>query len=54
MTLWIWRLPPPGPFALACRPVRGLDAEGVVLDANAIREAASEGSAATADPGTCM
>jgi hypothetical protein len=42
MTLWIWPLPPPGPFALACSwPSRGLDAAGAVLDGNAIRAAAS-------------
>jgi hypothetical protein len=43
MTLWIWPLPPPGPVTLACSwPSRGLDEARVVLDADAVRAAASQ------------
>jgi hypothetical protein len=43
MTLWIWPLPPPGPVIVTCSwPSRGLGEASVVLDANAIRVAASQ------------
>ena len=43
MTLWIWPLPPPGPVTLACSwPSRGLDEAAVILDAAAVRAAASQ------------
>jgi len=43
MTLWIWPLPPPGPVIVACSwPSRGLGEASVVLDATAIRAAASQ------------
>ena len=42
MTLWIWPLPPPGPVLMTCSwPGQGLDEATVVLDATAIRAAAS-------------
>jgi hypothetical protein len=43
MTLCIWPLPPPGPVIVTCSwPSRGLGDTRVVLDANAIRAAASQ------------
>jgi hypothetical protein len=43
MTLWIWPLPPPGPVIVTCSwPSRGLGEARVVLDAHAIRAAASQ------------
>jgi hypothetical protein len=42
LTLWIWPLPPPGPLTLTCSwPGRGLHDARLVLDADAIRAAAS-------------
>jgi hypothetical protein len=39
--LWIWPLPPPGPFTVSCSwPRRGLEAVDLVLDGDAIRAAA--------------
>jgi hypothetical protein len=42
MTLWLWPLPPPGPVIVTCSwPRRGLVEARLVLDADAIRAAAS-------------
>lgn len=41
LSLWLWPLPPPGTFTLACSwPSRGVQGAGLVLDADAIRAAA--------------
>ncbi len=43
LSLWLWPLPPPGRFTLACSwPSRAVRGAGLVLDADAIRAAARE------------
>jgi hypothetical protein len=53
LTLWIWPLPPPGPVTVTCSwPGRGLHDAGLVLDAAAIRAAASKARPFWPAPGT--
>jgi len=53
LTVWIWPLPPPGPVAVTCSwPSRGLHHAGLVLDGDAIQDAAHRAQPFWSGPGS--